>query len=191
MEHSKNVNIFALKPEIFIIPDETVNDKESCEDTDLNSLKRIDSIPEIENNDKSSEKSINSTNVEKFFMVHPFITTHPKNHFRRNAKKLEPGRIIVDKLPKLGKWKEFPIVDGKPQRLSDEAFRKLGDKVWLRLYKVACEVNETCQIWDFTRLWLPMKFSMFKLLFKRIFISSAISFQAPLTWSMQKLQEMH
>ena len=129
VEHSKNVNIFALKPEIFIIPDETVNDKESCEDTDLNSLKRIDSIPEIENNDKSSEKSINSTNVEKFFMVHPFITTHPKNHFRRNAKKLEPGRIIVDKLPKLGKWKEFPIVDGKPQRLSDEAFRKLGDKV--------------------------------------------------------------
>lgn len=128
VELFKNFNVFVLQPEIFVATDHATAKDEltsKCEDEASPDEEKL-----LVNNDDSKTKQM--------FIVNPMLIRRTSKHRRklrelqRNPRKSNKGKVALDKSPASGKFLEIPVVKGK-HHLSDDAFRKLGDKV--RMYR--------------------------------------------------------
>lgn len=146
VELFKNLNVIVLEPSIFVLPNVS-NESEPCCDQHAtecsmakNKLPEIESLPG--NNDELTTKSIKSPEMWKYFMVHPVMMRHSSKRINRHERKARKGQVWVDKIPDDDANQEVSIKKQHEQSLSDNAFRKLGDKVrldrhnkWLRVEK--------------------------------------------------------
>jgi hypothetical protein len=108
----KNLNVMVLEREYFVVP---VNVDTEC-------------------SEKEDEKmNLLETKPSNLLTSHPVVMWKPikliKNRqHRRRLRKAGKGRIAVDSNPGR-KIQEIPVIKQRYQVLSDEAFRRLGDKV--------------------------------------------------------------
>lgn len=103
IEHFKLINVLMLEPKAFI----------DCEDSR--------SAP----NENIRTKVDRTSKVGQFHLEQP-VKLRVFNE--RKSRKVKDGPLVVDKL-ETEKIEDIPIIKNKEQKLSDETFRTLGDKV--------------------------------------------------------------
>lgn len=106
IENFKNLNIIMIQPGVV------------CDNV------YVDHEPLIESGAEQNEGNDDDSSVQ-FSVEQPVMM---RTFEQRNARKVVEGPVVVDKMEKV-KIKNIPMIKSKEQKLSDETFRTLGDKV--------------------------------------------------------------
>lgn len=124
VEMYKDLNVMILEREIVVVPGE---EKSTRADETTTNHQKIEKTPV---NDETLEEK-----PSKIFLSHPVLMRGPirhvklSRHLQQQSRKFKKGQIIIDKLSEGRKTQEIPIIKQHQQTFSDNAFRKLSDKV--------------------------------------------------------------